>query len=91
MTHMTTFPVHTMKSAPERSKPALRQLESAFGMIPNIAGPMATSPVLINSLVGLFGNVPGGNFTEAQADALFQAHAWAVEIHNRHCSERRET
>ena len=61
---MTTFPVHTMESAPERSKPPLEQLQSAFGMIPNIAGAMATSPVLINSLVGLFGNVHGGSFTE---------------------------
>ena len=59
---MRNFPVHTIESAPERSKPALRQLQSAFGMIPNIAGVMATSPVLINSLVGLFGNVHGGSF-----------------------------
>ena len=58
---MTNFLVHTIETAPERSKPALRQLQSAFGMIPNIAGVMATSPVLINSLVGLFGNVlPSG-------------------------------
>jgi hypothetical protein len=33
-----------MQSAPERSKPALQQLQSAFGMIPNIVGVMATSP-----------------------------------------------
>jgi alkylhydroperoxidase family enzyme len=39
---MTNFPVHTVEAAPERSKPALRQLQSAFGMIPNIAGAMAT-------------------------------------------------
>jgi AhpD family alkylhydroperoxidase len=83
---MTTFPVHTMESAPERSKPALRQLESAFGMIPN-ARAMATSPVLINSLVGLFGNVHGGSFTEAQVqvvlltDAVTNACAWAVAFH----------
>jgi hypothetical protein len=30
-------------------KPALQQLQAAFGVIPNIAGAMATSPVLINS------------------------------------------
>ena len=35
-------------------------------MIPNLIGAMSTSPVLINSLVGLFGKVHGGNFTEAQ-------------------------
>jgi alkylhydroperoxidase family enzyme len=84
---MTSFPVHTLESAPEGSKPALRQLQSAFGMIPNIIGAMATSPVLINSLVGLFGNVHGGSFTEAQVqvvlltDAVTNASTWAVAFH----------
>ena len=84
---MTDFPVHTMDSAPERSRPALRQLQSAFGMIPNVTGSMATSPVLINSLVGLFGNVHGGSFTEAQVqsvlltDAVTNACTWAVAFH----------
>jgi AhpD family alkylhydroperoxidase len=84
---VTTFPVHTIESAPERSRPALRQLQSAFGMIPNIAGAMATSPVLITSLVGLFGNVHGGSFTEAQVqivlltDAVVNACTWAVAFH----------
>jgi AhpD family alkylhydroperoxidase len=87
MTQMTSFSVHTLESAPERSKPALRQLQSAFGMIPNIAGAMATSPVLINCLVGLFGNVHGGSFTEAQVqtvlltDAVTNACTWAVAFH----------
>jgi alkylhydroperoxidase family enzyme len=84
---MINFPVHTIESAPERSKPALKQLQSAFGMIPNIVGAMATSPVLINSLVGLFGNVHGGSFTEAQVqtvlltDAVTNASTWAVAFH----------
>ena len=84
---MTNFPVYTMDSAPEGSKPALQQLQAAFGMIPNIAGAMATSPVLINSLVGLFGNVHGGSFTEAQiqtvllTDAVTNASTWAVAFH----------
>ena len=84
---MTNFPVHTLESAPERSKPALEQLQTAFGMIPNIAGAIATSPVLINSLVGLFGNVHGGSFSEAQVqtvlltDAVTNASTWAVAFH----------
>ena len=84
---MTSFPVHTLESAPERSKPALQRLQSAFGMIPNIAGAMSTSPPLINSLVALFGNVHGGSFTEAQVqivlltDAVTNASAWAVAFH----------
>jgi alkylhydroperoxidase family enzyme len=84
---MTNFPVHTIDTAPERSKPAMQQLQSAFGMIPNIVGVMATSPVLLNSLVGLFGNVHGGSFTEAQVqivlltDAVTNASTWAVAFH----------
>ena len=84
---MTNFPVHTLQSAPRRSKPALEQLQSTFGMIPNVLGSMATSPTLINSLVGLFGNVHGGSFTEAEVqtvlltDAVANASAWAVAFH----------
>jgi AhpD family alkylhydroperoxidase len=84
---MTKFPVNTIESAPERSKPALQQLQAAFGMIPNIAAVMSTSPVLINSLVGLFGNVHGGSFTEAQVQTLLLTNAvtngcgWAVAFH----------
>jgi alkylhydroperoxidase family enzyme len=84
---MTDFPVHTMESAPERSKPALRQLQSAFGMIPNLIGAMSTSPILIDSLVGLFGKVHGGSFTEAQVqiilltDAVTNASTWAAAFH----------
>jgi AhpD family alkylhydroperoxidase len=84
---MVPFPVHTIDSAPAASKPALRDLQAAFGMIPNIAGVMATSPVLINSLVGLFGRVHGGSFTEAQIQTLLLTNAvtnacsWAVAFH----------
>jgi len=84
---MTPFPIHTMESAPEGSKPALKQLQSAFGMIPNLIGAMSTSPILINSLVGLFGKVHGGSFTEAQVqivlltDAVTNASTWAVAFH----------
>ena len=84
---MQNFPIHTIESAPEPSKPALRSLKAAFGMVPNIAGAMATSPVLINSLVGLFQKVHGGSFTEAQiqtillTNAVTNACSWAVAFH----------
>jgi alkylhydroperoxidase family enzyme len=87
LTQMTTFPVSTIESAPEGSKPALHQLQSAFGMIPNLIASMSTSPVLINSLVGLFGKVHRGSFTEAQVqiilltDAVTNASSWAVAFH----------
>ena len=84
---MQSFPIYTIESAPEQSKAALQNLKAAFGMVPNIAGAMATSPVLINSLVGLFQRVHGGSFTEAQiqilllTNAVTNACSWAVAFH----------
>ena len=84
---MQTFPVHTVESAPEKSKPSLQTLQGVFGMIPNIAGAMATSPVLIGSLVGLFQKVHGGSFSEAEIQVLLLTNAvtnrcdWAVAFH----------
>src|SRR3981081_1086279 len=84
---MQSFPIYTIESAPEQSKPALQSLKTAFGMVPNIAGVMATSPVLINSLVYLFQRVHGGSFTEAQIQTLLLTNAvtngcsWAVAFH----------
>jgi len=57
-------------------------------MIPNIAGSMAESPVLIGGLVDLFGKVHGGSFSEQQiqvvllTDAVANASAWAVAFHS---------
>jgi AhpD family alkylhydroperoxidase len=84
---MQAFPVHTIESAPEQSKPSLQALQGAFGMIPNVARAMSTSPVLIGSLVGLFQKVHGGNFSEEQiqilllTNAVTNACAWAVAFH----------
>lgn len=84
---MQTFPVHTVESAPEESKPSLQMLQGVFGMIPNIAGAMSTSPVLIGSLVGLFQKVHGGSFSEEEiqilllTNAVTNSCAWAVAFH----------
>jgi len=84
---MHTFPVHSLDSAPAQSKPSLEALQAAFGMIPNIAGAMATSPVLISSLVALFQKVHGGSFSEEQIQVLLLTNAvtnactWAVAFH----------
>jgi alkylhydroperoxidase family enzyme len=85
---MQSFPVHTIESAPEQSRPSMEALQGAFGMIPNIAGTMSTSPVLIGSLVGLFQKVHGGSFSEDQIQILLLTNAvtnactWAVAFHS---------
>jgi len=85
---MIRFPVYTIDNAPAASRPSLAALRSAFGFIPNMAGAMAGSPVLIGSLVALFGQVHGGSFTEAQIQVLLLTNAvtnaseWAVAFHS---------
>jgi AhpD family alkylhydroperoxidase len=84
---MDCFPIHTLDSVPEASKSALRDVQARFGMIPNLAAAMATSPVLIQSFVGIFDRVHGGSFTEPQiqtvllTDAVTNACTWAVALH----------
>lgn len=84
---MSNFPLHTIESAPEKSKPVLRALQQTFGFIPNVAAAMAESPVLINGFIGVFENVHAGSFTEAQIQTLLLTNAvtnacpWAVAFH----------
>lgn len=84
---MSTFQIHTIDSAPEHAKPVLRQLQETFGFIPNIAGAMAESPVLIGAFIDLFRKVHAGSFTEAQIQTLLLTNAvtnactWAVAFH----------
>jgi AhpD family alkylhydroperoxidase len=84
---MVSYPVNTIESAPEGSKLALEQLQQAFGFVPNLVGAISNSPVLINSLVGLFQRVHGGSFTEADVQTLLLTNAvtnscsWAVALH----------
>lgn len=84
---MSTFQVHAIDSAPERSRPVLRQLQETFGIVPNIAGAMAESPVLIGAFINLFQKVHSGTFTEAQIQTLLLTNAvtnacsWAVAFH----------
>lgn len=84
---MSSYPVHTIESAPAQSKPVLQQLQQAFGLIPNIAATMAASPVLINGFIGLFERVHASSLTEPQIQTLLLTNAvtnaseWPVAFH----------
>jgi len=84
---MPNYPVHTIASAPEKSKPALEQLQKAFGVLPNLPAVIANSPKLINSLVGLFGQVHSPGLSEAEnqivllTDAVTNSCTYAVAFH----------
>jgi alkylhydroperoxidase family enzyme len=85
---MLVFQIQTIESAPEGSKAPLEKLQRTFGMVPNIAGVIANSPVLANVFVDLFRGVHGGTLTEVEiqtlllTNAVTNACAWAVAFHS---------
>lgn len=84
---MPNYPIQTIASAPEGSKPALEQLQKAFGVLPNLPAVIANSPKLVNSLVGLFGQVHSPGLSEAEnqivllTDAVTNSSTYAVAFH----------
>jgi alkylhydroperoxidase family enzyme len=85
--NMPNYPVQTIGSAPDKSKPALEQLQKAFGILPNLPAVIANSPKLINALVGLFAQVHSPGLSEAEnqivllTDAVTNSSAYAVAFH----------
>jgi AhpD family alkylhydroperoxidase len=85
---MREYKVHTIESAPEKSKPALQGLKQNVGLVPNLAATMAESPTLVNGFVGAFGNFHSGTFSGAEKQTLLLTNAvvnrcaWAVAFHS---------
>lgn len=85
---MTTYRIHTVESAPEASRAALRTLKGAFGLVPNLAATMAGAPALINTFVAAFGQFGSTGFTDGERQVLLLSNAvanrcaWAVAFHS---------
>jgi AhpD family alkylhydroperoxidase len=73
---MSTYKVHTVETAPEASKPLLRNLESALGMIPNLAASMSESPELLNGFLTIRKIFHDGSFTPGETQVLALTNAF---------------
>ena len=70
------FPIHTLATAPAESRPALERLKPAVGMIPNLGGAMAESPVLIECFETTRTIIRSkGTFTIQEGEAVSLANA----------------
>jgi alkylhydroperoxidase family enzyme len=84
---MPTYQIHTIASAPEKSKPALEQLRRAFGFTPNLVAAISNSPKLVTALVGVFQQVHSSSLTEQEiqivllTDAVANSSEYAVAFH----------
>ena len=74
---MTTFPVHTVESAPDGSAEALKGIESRVGFVPNLAATMAGSPVLVTAFGDMQPTLGRSTLTglEREVVALTLSHA----------------
>jgi hypothetical protein len=85
---MQKFVVHTIESAPEKSKLTLRGMQEKFGFLPNIMGTMAENPVLLNGFAATFGSFHGGSFDECEKQVLLLTNAvtlkcpWTIAAHS---------
>ena len=80
---MSIYQVHTVDTAPERSKLLLRNLEGAIGMIPNLAAAMAESPELLNGFLSIRQIFYNGTFTPGEIQVLALTNA--VENECKYC------
>jgi AhpD family alkylhydroperoxidase len=70
------YEVHTVETAPEASKPLLRNLKSTIGMIPNLAASMSESPELLNGFLTIREIFYGGSFTPGEIQVLALTNAF---------------
>ena len=84
---MPTYQIHTIASAPEKSKPVLEQLQQAFGFIPNLAAAISNSPKLLTAFAAVFQQVHSSSLTEQEiqivllTDAVANSSPYAVALH----------
>jgi AhpD family alkylhydroperoxidase len=73
---MTSFPIHTIESAPHASRDALAGLRKDIGMIPNLAASMAESPELLKGFLALRKIFYEGSFSEVEVQTLALTNAF---------------
>ena len=84
---MSSYQIHTIASAPEKSRPVLEQLQQGFGFIPNLAAAIANSPRLVTAFAAVFQQVHSSSLTEQEiqivllTDAVTNSCAYAVAFH----------
>jgi uncharacterized peroxidase-related enzyme len=84
---MIPYTVHTLESAPEGSREALRQLQANVGFVPNLAAAMSESPELLKGFLAVRQIYSDGTFTHGEIEVLSltaafeNSCAWCMAFH----------
>lgn len=62
--------VHTLESAPEKSRPTLEAVRKSYGFIPNLFGALAESPAAVESYAAISAALSRGRFSPEQQQVL---------------------
>jgi uncharacterized peroxidase-related enzyme len=85
---MTVFPIHTIDSAPDKSRVVLQNVQATIGVIPNLAAAMAESPTLVRAFFTVREIYESGTLSAADIQVLSVANAvendceWCVAFHS---------
>ena len=67
---MTNFPIHTVQTAPEASKPLLEAVKGKFGIVPNLLGEFAESPTTLKAYLELSATIGGGTLSPLEQQVV---------------------
>ncbi|ADL01133.1 carboxymuconolactone decarboxylase family protein [Brevundimonas subvibrioides] len=70
---MTQFPIHTVDTAPEGSRPFIAGARAAFGLVPNLVGEFAESPAVIEGYRSLAGAYQKSDLTPLEREIVLIA------------------
>lgn len=85
---MTSFPIHTIDTAPEESRETLREVKETLGMIPNLAAGMAESPTLVRAFFAVREAYTHGTLSPIEIQVLSLTNAfengceWCMAFHS---------
>jgi AhpD family alkylhydroperoxidase len=85
---MTSFPIHTIDTAPEASRQTLRHVRESLGMIPNLAAGMAESPTLLRAFFAVRDLYAQGTMSPLDIQVLSLTNAfengceWCMAFHS---------
>lgn len=85
---MSTYPIHTIETAPAESRAQLEAVQGMLGLIPNLAAGMAESPTLLQAFFAVRQIYENGTLAPADIQALSLVNArenrcdWCVAFHS---------
>jgi uncharacterized peroxidase-related enzyme len=78
---VATFTIHNSKTAPDGSKPFIEQAQKQFGMVPNLIGLLAESPVAVETYLTLSGLFSRSSLSPTERNLVWLTINYENECH----------